>query len=147
MFFHDPPLPSLSLVLSAAYGILISAAALCSFELIGRRFGIGDHGKGPVDQRVGARWFYAILFLVGISAVAYLPQAFGLGSAAVYGISGALSFFPLYFLFLRRWGQMGLVTPWSIEKKALRKELPQYVLAFAILLAIFILTYIYRHPL
>ena len=147
MLLHDLSQPSVPLLLSTAYGILISFAALCSFELIGRQLGIGDHRKGRVHESVGARWFYIFLFFVGISAVAYLPQAFGLGNAAVCGISGALSFFPLYFLFVRRWRQKGWVTPRSIEKKKLRKDLPQYVLAFAILLAIFILTYIYRHPL
>jgi hypothetical protein len=146
MFFHDPSPPSLPLFLSIAYGILISFAALCSFELIGRQIGIDDHNKVPEHGSLGARWFYTVLFLAGTSAAVYLPQAFGLGNVTVYAISGCLSFFPLYFLFIRRWRRRGWVTPWSVEKKKLGQDLPQYLLAFGLVLAVFVLTYLHRHP-
>jgi hypothetical protein len=142
---HLPPF-SVSLFLSAAYGILISFAALCSFELIGKQLGIGDHRKRS-DVSLGARWFYTILFFVGINVAVYLPQALGLGNVTAYAVSACLSFFPLYFLFVRRWRRRGWVTPWAVERKKLRKDLPLYFLAFGILLVSFILTFLHRHPL
>jgi hypothetical protein len=131
--------------LSAAYGILVSFAALCCFELIFKQLGIGDRQKRTKHESLRA-FFYIILFSAAISAALYVPQALGLGDGTVYAISGCLSFFPLYFLFVRRWRRKGWVTPWAVEKKKLRKKVPQYLLAFGIVLATFILTYLHRHP-
>ena len=139
------PLISVSLLLSAAYGILITFTALCSFELIGKQLGIGDHRNRSAHVSNGARSFYSILFFVSISLAVYLPQALGLGNVTVYAISGCLSFLPLYFLFVRRWRRKGWVTPWAVEKIKLRKNLPQYLLAFGILLTMFVLTFFHLH--
>src|SRR5208282_1880074 len=111
-------------------------------ELIGKRLGIGDYQNQTRSGSLQARWFYTILFFVALCAALYLPQAVGLGNSTVYSISGVLSVLPLYFLFVRRWRRKGWVTPWAVEKKKLRKNLPQYLLAFAIILMLFIFTFL-----
>lgn len=135
----------LSLSLSAAYGILISFGALLFSEVIGKKLGIFDQQHQKAYASVQERWFYTILLFIGLCVAVYLPQAVGLGNSTVYSISGFLSFLPLYLLFVRRWRRKGWVNPWTLGKKKLKKDLPQYLLAFAIVLMLFALGFLRRH--
>src|SRR5271163_4467522 len=129
---------ALSLSLSVFYGVLISFGALSFAELIAKQLGIGDPRNQTAYTSLPARWFYTILFFVALCVAVYLPQALGFGNTTVYSMSGVLSFFPLYFLFVRRWRRRGWVTPWAVEKNKLKRDLTQYLLAFAIILILFV---------
>jgi hypothetical protein len=135
---------ALSLSLSVFYGVLISFGALACGELIAKQLGIGDPRNQMAHASLQARWFYTILFFVALCAAVYLPQAMGFGNSTVYSVSGVLSFFPLYFLFVRRWRRKGWVTPWAVEKKKLKRDSTQYLLAFAIILTLFVFTVLRR---
>ena len=123
----------LSLSLSAAYGILISFGALLFSEVIGKKLGILDQQRQKAYASVQERWFYTILLFIGLCVAVYLPQAVGLGNSTVYSISGFCH--SCHYIFSgAKMASKGWVNPWTLGKKKLKKDLPQYLLAFAIVL-------------